>query len=357
MYRIFRRLALLLALLFVFVFVPAATGADAPSIKVMTRNMDAGTDLGYIFTATDPVSLALGVAATLQELKESKLDARAKMLADEIEAEMPDLVGLQEVTLFRKGALMKPPAREVLYDQLQSLMDELDKKGLHYAVVTTANLVDAELPAPTAGMDIRMTDRDVIIARSDLPASVFDVYNATTRRYKTIMQIPNDVTGPIPVLRGWMSVEVTINGIAARFYTTHLETLYPGPLNGPSRAVQLAQAAELVADTATSANPVIIAGDFNANADPGIDFTETTRLIMSAGFLDAYRTMNINTPGLTWPLFGEDQFSGPTVPWERIDLIFGKGLKVLSAKNVGTEPARNGLYTSDHAGVVAAFGK
>jgi endonuclease/exonuclease/phosphatase family metal-dependent hydrolase len=62
-------------------------------------------------------------------------------------------------------------------------------------------------------------------------------------------------------------------------------------------------------------------------------------------------------PGYTWPLFGQDQNSGPATPNERIDLIFaggplqlwmGQTPAVVSAVRTGATPP----YASDHAGLV-----
>ena len=64
--------------------------------------------------------------------------------------------------------------------------------------------------------------------------------------------------------------------------------------------------------------------------------------------------MNPGDPGYTWPLFGEDQNSGPTMPNERIDLIFvvgaasGPSPAVLSAVRTGVAPP----FALDHAGVL-----
>ena len=113
----------------------------------MTRNMDAGTDLGYIFGATDQNSFITGMAATLAELQASNLQQRAALLADEIKASMPDLIALQEVTLWRTGPLMQPPATDILYDQLDMLLAELGKRNLHYGVIAVQAELDAEAPA------------------------------------------------------------------------------------------------------------------------------------------------------------------------------------------------------------------
>jgi endonuclease/exonuclease/phosphatase family metal-dependent hydrolase len=119
----------------------------------------------------------------------------------------------------------------------------------------------------------------------------------------------------------------------------------------------LAQANELLAALGSPGMPVILAGDFNANAEPGPDHTGTVPAIVSAGFADSWTGVNIGDPGYTWPLFGEDQTTGPTSPVERIDLIFtggtidrwfGRDPNVISAVRTGTTAP----WASDHAGVV-----
>src|ERR1019366_7789375 len=164
-------------------------------ITVMTRKMDAGTDLNYILAATDQASLLAGAAATLAEVKASDIPARASRLADEIAAHNPDIVALQEVTLWRTGPLLQPPATEVLYDQLDLLMAELTRRKLHYGIVAVQSLLDAEAPAPAEGLDLRMTDRNVILARIDLPQSQFYITHAQTHRYRTIFQFGSPLLG------------------------------------------------------------------------------------------------------------------------------------------------------------------
>ena len=88
-------------------------GADSSNstVTVMTRNVDAGTDLGYIFAATDESSFVQGMAATLAELQASNFQQRAARLVAELGASMPDLIALQEVTLWRTGPIQQPRSR------------------------------------------------------------------------------------------------------------------------------------------------------------------------------------------------------------------------------------------------------
>jgi len=78
---------------------------------------------------------------------------------------------------------MQPPATTILYDQLDQILAELGKANLHYGVIAVQSELDAEAPVPSAGIDLRLTDRDVILARLDLPQSQFD--SSTRRRTAT----------------------------------------------------------------------------------------------------------------------------------------------------------------------------
>ena len=338
----------------------AGFGADrsATTVTVMTRNVDAGTDLGYLFAGTDETSFVQGMAATLAELQASNFQQRAARLAAEIAAAQPDLIALQEVTLWRRGPIMQPPATEVMYDQLDQILAELGKRNLHYGVIAVQSELDAEAPVPSAGIDLRITDRDVILARLDLPQSQFDLFNAQTHRYKSVFTFGNPILGQLAVPSGGMAVDVVKDGAKFRFVNTHLQS----PIAGVSQAeqVQRAQADELLANLFFTGMPLVLAGDFNANAEPGPEYTGTAQRIVNAGFVDSWKSVHPGDPGYTWPLFGEDQNGGPATPNERIDLIFAGGALQLF---FGNAPAivraeRTGTlapFASDHSGLVVTL--
>ena len=89
--------------------------------------------------------------------------------------------------------------------------------------------------------------------------------------------------------------------------------------------------------------------DFNSNAEAGPEQTASVGLILAAGFSDVWRLFNSVGTGFTWPLYFEDIASGPAVPYERIDLIFTRGVRALKVDETGTDAP----FASDHAGVVA----
>lgn len=325
---------------------PDSRAAGKLVVRVMQQNMDAATDLGFITSATDPKSLMIGLVKTIQEISASKIRQREGMLAQEIANLQPDLVALQEVTLYRKGPLNQPPATEVMHDQLQSLMDALQQRGLHYAVVAVNTLFDAEAPTPL-GFDFRMTDRDAMLARTDLAPSNFLLSNVQQGIYQAEWVFGNPVLGSIQVPRGWMTVDVQVGVAAFRFANTHLESP-PAPSD-----IQVAQATELMQILSGTTLPVALLGDFNANAEAGQDHYPTTDVILGAGFVDAWHALHPFDAGYTWPLHGEDAYPPSAQPYERIDLIFLRGLGAAKVVKTGDRPSSSGLWLSDHNGVFA----
>lgn len=204
-------------------------------------------------------------------------------------------------------------------------------------------LTDIALPFAD-GLRFHFLDRNVILARTDLGVDELKLSNVRQAQYvATSEPLP-----PFVEVNGWMSVDAKVRGKSVRFFATHLES----PL-GADDPTQMLQGQELIALMNQSTLPVILAGDFNSDASGlgiGPDRTPTASWIVGAGYADAWTALHQPFQGLTWPLFREDPaVEGWPGPVERIDLIFAKGMEVLTAKVVGvSEP-----YPSDHAGVVA----
>ena len=322
-------------------------------LTVMTRNMDNGTDFGPIFAAQTPSQLVTAVTTTYAEIQASNIPERAEAVAKEIDATRPDLVGLQEVFTYRTGPF-GGPATTVTYDVLQSLLDALSRRGLHYAPVAILTNLDAEVPAfdPLSGFfDVRATDHDVVLARTDLPVSQLKLSTIQAQHFTTIATFPNPFLGTLDIPRGWIMVEGKKRGKQFRFVTTHLESF--------SAAIQAEQAGELLSGPAHTALPVIFAGDFNSDAqsnDPAQN--AAYRILIDAGFTDAWSAIHPGDPGFTWPLHGEDPFTPSAVPYQRIDLVLTRGqtlpVTVDLIGNQLTDLTPLGLWPSDHAGLVAS---
>ena len=328
-------------------------------ISVMTRNMYLGTDLAPLIAAPSFEQFVSAAAAGYGQVLASDVPERAAGLAKEIKNTRPDVVSLQEVYLWRTGPVFDPtPATNVTVDALASLQAALKAEGLEYSSAVVQENADLEAPVPAPGVnaDVRLTDRDVILVRSDLPSSELSVSNPQKGQFKVILQFPSPVLGDVSLGRGWVSVDVTRSGLTARVINTHLESYDPNI--PPTALVQRAQGAELlgsvIGDTST---PVILSGDFNSGpsrrgaiGDPPI---ETFNDILAAGFVDTWDATRRFLPGYTWPINNGDSRT-ITRPDQRIDHVFVRGsIRPRLDVRTGVSKTPSGLFVSDHLGLVA----
>jgi hypothetical protein len=166
--------------------IPAVAAAKnrPPEVTVMTRNVFLGADLAPAITAPTVGQAIDGVGVIWNEMLRTRFADRARPLAGEIKRSNADLVGLQEVALWRKQTpsdLGGPPinpsatsATQVEQDFLAILRRELNRAGAKYRVAVIQREFDAELPADADGsdatgplgadFDARLTVRDVILA-------------------------------------------------------------------------------------------------------------------------------------------------------------------------------------------------
>jgi endonuclease/exonuclease/phosphatase family metal-dependent hydrolase len=290
---------------------------------------------------------------------------RSEALADEIADSQPQLVGLQEVSLYRTGApdtFSENPtlAKHVRLDYLEILLQELNERGLHYAPVAITRNFDVENPgytAPGVLQDIRLTDRDVILARTDLPSSELKLSNVQMANFRTNASLPIGTTGQyLTIWRGWNSVDVKVNDKQFRFIHTHLEQ--EGPFSEhPFNQIQVAQGNEILQGPAKTELPVILVGDFNSKADG--TGTPTYSNLTGAGFTD---TWSVTHPGELGNTFGHEPLLLNTAVnlTQRIDLVLFRGsVSAVDADVVGDElgdRTPSGLWPSDHAGLMATLG-
>jgi endonuclease/exonuclease/phosphatase family metal-dependent hydrolase len=332
--------------------------AGPAPVKIMTQNMDAGTDLTFaIGELLGVFPTGVGVELTYQEILAADIPQRAALLATSVAAKKPDLLALQEATLWRTGASVDT-ATTVLVDQLQLLLSSLAANGVPYDVVAVNSLTDIALPKASGGA-LRITDRDVLLIRADLRPPAFHLSDVHASTFDAVYSI-----GELQAPSGWVSAIVHTGNRHFRLVNTHLQSPVPG--DPTATAVQTAQANQLIHELRNGTVPVVIAGDFNSDAilgaaGPGPDNTATAALIQTAGYVDTWTSAG-SGPGPTWPLYLEDQFPppffAPSLPFERIDLIFSQGLSVIGVEHIlAPGPVANQwpYFASDHAGVLAVF--
>lgn len=335
----------------------AADGNGGPKLTVMTRNLYLGADLTRTVTAQNPLALATAVAVTWDIVVDSDFPTRAGALAAEVRQTRPDVIGLQEVTLWRDQlvsdafTLPGPNATNVVYDFLAILLARLAANGTPYVPVSTSVNADVEAPrlnplSPTGLTDVRITDRDVILVRAPLERRFS---NPQDGRF-TAQLLIDTLSGPVAFTRGWASIDYRHDArTTVRIFDTHLEVASP-PAAG---AVQVVQGNEFLVLTGASPYPVIALGDFNSPAD-GSETPTYANLTGPLALTDAWTAARPPDPGFT---YGESELLDTVQPaTKRIDLILtSEAWPADRASLVGNTPFRSApppLWASDHFGVV-----
>jgi endonuclease/exonuclease/phosphatase family metal-dependent hydrolase len=330
-------------------------------IGVMTRNVYLGADLSPAINASGAAQFIEANGQILRDVDTNNFPVRAKGLAQEIQSKAPDLVGLQEVSLWRDGPVdFNAPftgnytASHVTYDYLQLLLDQLNKGKEHYQVVFTEPEFDFEAPADydgnpatgTLGADKngRLTMRDVILARVGHGVKVERTQGA---HYRTLYSPTVAGLVTVHVLRGWELADVNVRGSGSfRFLNTHLEAF-----GDPT--IREAQAKELVepGGPATGNLPVVLVGDLNSDDDTvqGGDRLAYNALI-NAGFSER-STANplsccLKTSIITGNLGSVSDFD------HQVDHVLTNDpqITLVNSSVTGRAPV-NGYWDSDHAGL------
>lgn len=327
-------------------------------LDVMTANLYVGTDISRVMTlnTSDPnyaTALVGAVTTTFYGIVASQPQIRMHRLAGQIAGRMPDVVALEEASLLRvqsPGDLLAggtTPATTVVYDYVQILLKELKARGARYKIAVAIDEMDVELPMLNmqSGQidDARLTDRDVILVRADLPPGQLSVVRSLSGHFSNVIPIPG--LG-VSVIRGWCAVDLFIRGRGVRCICAHLE-------QETVPQIQALQMQEVLAGPAKTSLPVVLLGDFNA--DPlHRDGSFAYDFAPAAGFTDAWAALHPGnlTGGLTW---GHDEYlANPMLAFDRrIDLVFyrGQGLKPVHAHvtDLTTGRSQAPLWASDHA--------
>jgi Endonuclease/Exonuclease/phosphatase family len=374
-----RALAIAAALAFALVALIAPAADAKPTdksrksvpVKVMTRNIFLGADLGPALNAASAQQFIAANGAILREVDRTNFGLRAQGLAQEILEKKPDLVGIQEGAWWRTNPTPGAPhqgddpgfiATTNKYDFLQLLLDQLnantDKnyKGYELAVVGT----EFNFEAPTdydnnpatglLGGEIqgRLTMRDAILVRK---GGAVKVSNPQSGHFANLFT-PVIAGITVPVTRGWVSVDAKASKgkgqekktVKFHFVNSHFEA-FDDETQRPS--IRALQAQELLAGPA-SAKRSIILGDFNSDV-PGVQpgDEQAYQTLLDGGFaersLDAPTTCCFN-----------DLFAPTNTLDHQVDHVMtnmGNKVKLANSSATGTTQIVDSIYDSDHAGV------
>jgi hypothetical protein len=366
------------------------SAAGAADIEVMTQNQYLGADIApLVESGLTAEEFFARVATALQQVAANKPQERFAALAAEISGRQPHLVGLQEVFAFEctpitpvNGCLV-PFIAAATNDHLQGTLDALDGQ---YRVVGEVRNLDASLPlflAPDVGVLIGVVDRDVILARWDVPALPLPLPcprpSADGCNFVAVAPVP--ALG-INVERGYVAAQAMVGGRPYLFLNTHLETREPVSF---FQAAQASELVEVIAGLKQAGPPVLLVGDFNSSpndpvfvpngpdAPPPPEFLDDGSgnwiavpnpyfQLTAAMMRDVWLDRPGNVAGLSCCQAADLSNHQPQL-YERIDLIWSSELpwKVKQARvegdtvNAKTRPPGRGLWPSDHGAVAATL--
>ena len=314
------------------ILAPAAGGAAKhPQVTVMTRNLYLGADLLPLAAAAPGAPFEQAVAATLAHVQSTGPVARMTLIAREIASAHPDLVGLQEVSIWSTGPVGKKPTH-VAVDYLKVIMGELSRLHANYRVVARRLSLHIQAPSST-GVEVGFTDGNVVLARGGVTVS--HVHSAD---FNHLLKITTKALGTIAVTRSWNALDAVANGVHLHFVNTQLEAY--------DANVRLKQAQELVAAPLKSKLETILAGDLNSSPNLPIAADRLPyRAIQRAGFRDE-RTSRPNC------CFNDDLRTGA---WDHIvdHIMAMPAVKLIRSFLTGAETTAAGRHPSDHGGVVS----
>lgn len=326
---------------------PDDSTLEAEPLTVMTYNVYVGSSAEPLLAVENLLQVPQEVANMYNNVIASDFPGRAAAIAKSIKTYQPHLIGLQEISLIRRqspgdritGGTV--PAEEVTMDFLQILMSALQAEGLSYQVAAQVENLDIEMPifTDTGIDDVRLTDYDVILSRSDVAVS-----RPMSANYTNALTI--EMLG-LEVQRGYATVDATVAGVTYHVVNTHLEAEIVGMEN------RVAQAQELMNNLQDETLPIILLGDFNTRAPDGTAY----QILLSAGYIDVWQ---MDSEGTGKTCCQDDDIRNEVSDLSvRIDQIFVRNMELptsVMTYTVGDKPSDrlpSGLWPSDHAGVVA----
>ena len=396
--------ALVCALLFIPI-IPAH--AEEPyRITVMSRNLYLGADVGVAMEYIPNFPKA--AQFMWDQVKKTNFTARAPKLAREAAQDRPEIIGVQEATIWYCKKDFFSEKVEV-FNFLDQFIAATKETGVGYSLASSngvdafnpgysiaaipyvTKVRDAETFRPIFGQDTAacgFTIGDALLVRNDVKDRIIQVgnseYDATYSIVPTLMTI----------YRGYTWADFKVQNSVVRLIATHLESIWDEN-KIPNSALQ---AQQLVADLKDSTMPVIIMGDFNADyrdprpvgepnpgeqpvasdtcPTPGGAKCNAYSTMVEAGFENASpdaRNPRYFTWGATALLNGPDKkrkvdakkFGNQYGFTDRLDYIFTKNVyTTVSSKIIGNvwpdgssvwDCGSYKCFATDHAGVVATI--
>ena len=259
---------------------PVAADDPEGSVRVMGRNLYLGADTDVALDLLPDAPAAM--QSMWDQVAATDFDQRVTLLAAEAAAAKPDVIGLQEATIW--SCRPKPwSSPEPVFDFTEQFLEATAAAGEAYVVaekdgqkaenpgysipsipfLTTVEDPDTFQPLfGTDTADCGFVIGEALLVREDLAKDVLAVGTAEFEERYPVAPVVFEID------RGYAWADIAIAGTTVRVVTTHLESLWKGVDMVPSAE----QARQLVTDLSTTTTvPTIVMGDFNSDPrDPRV---------------------------------------------------------------------------------------
>jgi endonuclease/exonuclease/phosphatase family metal-dependent hydrolase len=327
-----------------------AAASQSPAATVVSQNAYLGFDVVELLRAESLAEVRTITGGFLEDIEPELYAARADAIAESAATADADVVALQEAVLLRRGQSGADGSEsgDMVVDLLDGIRTALAERGLDYTVAAESVANDIELPAETddGPATLRITDRDVVLVRSDL-----DTADPVAGTYDAALELPipeSDRT--LPITRGYSAVTVTVGGIDVWVVSTHLESASP--------RYRHRQAGDLL-DALPETGPVVVCGDLNSA--PG----EAAYDRLTRSLTDPHAELRPDATGATC-CQAKDLQNDESLLDRRIDaMLYRGGVRPTAIRRVGHRPDDRisvevdgetvRVWPSDHAGVVGSF--
>ena len=212
-----------------------ALSSEREDLRVMTYNVDEGTDFLEVQRARTASEFLVAVGQTITQVRATQPRQRMMAIAHQIIEAAPTLVSLQEMDEWSSGSFDPVTSScgpmTVEFDMVQELLDALAADGAHYAIAIRPQQFAIPptpgLVPPSTFICASVVNNVVLLVRADLEPARFKWRNPQSGIYAATLFFPTPF-GTLPLPRAWASVDATFNGQAFRFIGTHLESADPG---------------------------------------------------------------------------------------------------------------------------------
>lgn len=239
----------------------------------MSRNIYLGADVGVAMKLLPNFPAA--AQFMWDQVRTTDFNARAPKLAAEFADSKPDVIGIQEATIWSCKKDLWSGKVEV-FNFLDTLIAATKQTGVGYsraqasgtkafnpgysiaAIPYLTKVIDPEIFRPLFGQDSAscgFTIGDALLVRDD---RLKDVVTVGTSEYDASYSI---IPTLMTIYRGYTWLDLKTGDSTLRIITTHLESIW----DQDKKPNSVLQAEQLIADVKSTTMPLIIMGDFNAD--------------------------------------------------------------------------------------------